>query len=244
VWWVQYSFRGEKHRESSESPKKAGAVKMLRRRLAEMGRGVLIGPSAERVTFADLMRIVLEDYELKQRMSKPPFGQLRAYFSLHMRALDIARDAVAGYVKHRLATGAAPQTVKAEVGILARAFTLAVEAGHLPCRPKFPLPRVNNARQGFFSDAEVREVLVHLPKYMRPFIESAYITGWRRGELRSLRWTQVDWEMGTLRLERGTTKSGEPRTFPFMAHARLAEVLREQRAMASRFERANGCVCP
>jgi hypothetical protein len=50
--------------------------------------------------------------------------------------------------------------------------------------------------------------------------------------------------MGTLRLERGTTKSGEPRTFPFMAHARLAEVLREQRAMASRFERANGCVCP
>ncbi len=61
------------------------------------------------------------------------------------------------------------------------------------------------------ADAEVAALLPHLPAYMRPFVEAAYVRGWRRGELRSLRWSQVDWESGRLCLERGTTKSGEPR---------------------------------
>jgi len=243
VWWVQYSFRGQKSRESTGSAKRADAVKLLRRRQAEMGRGVLVGPSAERVTFADLERMVTEDYQLRGRRSKPPLGRLREHFPPHTRALDITRDVVAGYIKLRLAEGAAAQTVKHEVGILGRAFTLAVDAGHLLQRPRFPMPRVNNARQGFFTDTELRALLPHLADYMRPFIEAAYITGWRRGELRSLRWAQVDWEAGSIRLERGTTKSGEPRSFPFTAHARLAELLRERREETSRFERESGTVC-
>lgn len=79
---------------------------------------------------------------------------------------------------------------------------------------------------------------------MRPFVEAAFITGWRRGELRGLRWTQVDWEGGTFRLERGTTKSGEPRSFPFAAHPRLAELLIEQRATTLSFKRKRETVCP
>lgn len=78
----------------------------------------------------------------------------------------------------------------------------------------------------------------------QPFVEAAYITGWRRGELRNLRWSQVDWESGAIRLERGTTKSGEPRSFPFIAHPRLAELLREQRGATSALERELDCVCP
>src|SRR5262245_7368152 len=51
VWWIQYSFRGQQHRESSKSTSRAKAVSLLKRRLAEMGHGRLIGPSAERLTF-------------------------------------------------------------------------------------------------------------------------------------------------------------------------------------------------
>src|SRR5206468_5476509 len=68
--------------------------------------------------------------------------------------------------------------------------------------------------------------------------------GWRRGELRSLRWSQVDWAAGTIRLDRGTTKSGEPRSFPFAAHPRLAELLAEQLEATRAFERASGSLCP
>ena len=87
-------------------------------------------------------------------------------------------------------------------------------------------------------------MLKHLPEYLGGFIEAAYITGWRRGELLSLRWSQVDWETGTIRLERGTTKSGEPRSFPFGAHPGLAALLYEQRERTSAVERATGTVCP
>jgi integrase len=47
-----------------------------------------------------------------------------------------------------------------------------------------------------------------------------------------------------IRLERGTTKSGEPRSFPFAGHPRLVELLQEQRARTSEFEREHETVCP
>jgi len=244
VWWVEYWFRGEQHRESSHSTTPGAAVKLLKRRQGEMGRGRLIGPDAERLTFKDLARMIVEDYQLNDRRSRPPLMRLRSFFRPHARALDITPDAVTRYIQHRQAEGAAAATIKNEVAALGRAFTLAYRAGHLPQRPPLPTVRVNNARSGFFTGAEVKELLKYLPDYLRSFVEVAYITGWRRGELRSLRWAQVDWESGTIRLERGTTKSGEPRSFPFTAHPRLAALLRELREKTSASERASGSVCP
>lgn len=54
VWWIDYGFRGDRYRESSGSQRKGDAVKLLRKRMEEMGRGRLVGPDEERVTFADL----------------------------------------------------------------------------------------------------------------------------------------------------------------------------------------------
>ncbi len=244
MWWIEYSFRGEEHRESSHSAKQKAATDLLKKRLGEIGRGRLVGPQAERVTLSDLARMVLDDYGLKGRKSVPPLARLRDYFPNHTRAIDMTPDVVRSYVQHRLGEGAAAQTVKHEVGILSRAFALAVEAGLLPYRPRFPMPRVSNARSGFFTDAEVGRLLEHLPAYLRPLTEAAYITGWRRGELIGLRWSQVDWETGTIRLERGTTKSGEPRSFPFSAHPRLAEILRGLREETSALERSSESLCP
>jgi integrase len=158
--------------------------------------------------------------------------------------LDITTEVVTRYIQERLAVGGAPATVRNEVAVLGRGFTLAVRAGRLSHRPYLPLPRVSNARTGFFTDEQLNTLLTHLPNYLKPFVEAANITGWRRGELRNLRWPQVDWESGELRLERGTTKSGEPRSFPFAEHPRLAELLREQRRRTSEFESENGAVCP
>jgi integrase len=103
---------------------------------------------------------------------------------------------------------------------------------------------VANTRRGFFTDSDIERLLPHLPEYLRPIDESAYITGWRRGELCSLRWSQVDWETGTMRLERGATKSGEPRSFPFIAHPRLNALLRERLRRAKEWERENKAICP
>ena len=42
----------------------------------------------------------------------------------------------------------------------------------------------------------------------------AYHTGMRKGEIRSLRWEQVDLKTGTIRLKSGDTKTGEGRVIP------------------------------
>ncbi len=51
TWWVQYSYRGKVKREASGSSRRADAVKLLKKRLAEIGTGRLIGPDVEKTTF-------------------------------------------------------------------------------------------------------------------------------------------------------------------------------------------------
>src|SRR5438132_985457 len=62
IWWVAVTFRGKKHRESSHSPKRGDAVRLLNRRLGEMGQGRLIGPRVEKTTFTELVRMLVENY--------------------------------------------------------------------------------------------------------------------------------------------------------------------------------------
>src|SRR5437867_2957710 len=69
VWWIGYSFRGKVYRESAKSSERRDAVRLLRMRFGEIGRGKLIGPDAERVTFGDLRQLVLTDYRVNGRKS-------------------------------------------------------------------------------------------------------------------------------------------------------------------------------
>ena len=85
-----------------------------------------------------------------------------------------------------------------------------------------------NARTGFFEEAEFAAVRAALPPALQPLLDVAKITGWRtRSELLPLQWRQVDFAARELRLEPGTTKNGLGRTFPFTAE--LEAVLVAQR---------------
>jgi integrase len=70
-------------------------------------------------------------------------------------------------------------------------------------------------------------VLTFLPDYLHAPLTFAYITGWRvKSEVMLLTADRVDLVAGIVRLDPGTTKSGEGRTF-FMTAA-LKKVLTEQ----------------
>jgi hypothetical protein len=47
-------------------------------------------------------------------------------------------------------------------------------------RPEFALLRENNRRKGFFEPDHYRALLKHMPSYLKPVIQTAYITGWPR----------------------------------------------------------------
>jgi len=70
----------------------------------------------------------------------------------------------------------------------------------------------------------------------------AYLTGWRlTSEILPLEWGQVDWTGREVRLDPGTTKNREGRSFPFTAD--LDALLTDQRAEHDRLKQA-GTICP
>ena len=232
TWWARYHFRGHLFRETSGSAQRADAVKLLRRRLAEMGTGRTPGPDAERVTFEDLARMLTDDYVTNERPSlervRSSLKHLREHFGLS-RALDITSDRLTAYVGKRRAEGAALATIGNELAALRRGFSLAIRAGHLTHRPVFPVLSIQNARQGFFERAEFEKVREQLPAPLRPVVTFAYLTGWRKREILNLRWRDVDFTAGMIRLEPGTTKNKRGREFPFAALPELASLMQTQR---------------
>ena len=80
-------------------------------------------------------------------------------------------------------------------------------------------------------------MLKHLPKPLRPVVEFAYITGWRaHSEVLPLQWRQVNFAAGEVKLDAGTTKNGEGRTFPMTADLRA--LLKRQHAEHERLKKA------
>ena len=58
VWWLCYSFRGKRVRESSQSTRESDAIKLLRKRIEEVGKGRRRDPVSEnKVRMAELFEI-------------------------------------------------------------------------------------------------------------------------------------------------------------------------------------------
>ena len=116
-------------------------------------------------------------------------------------------------------------------------FSLALQGGKLFHRPHIPLLQENNVRKGFFEPEQLVDVLKHLPAEIKPVIRFAAITGWRiNSEVLPLEWRNVDFAAGEIRLDAGTTKNGEARTFPFTADLRT--LLKAQHAEHKRLRKA------
>lgn len=233
VWWVGYFHQGTKHRESSGSAKKADAVKLLKRRLEEAGKG-RPAREAERVLMSDLKQLVDADYFVNGRRIGARFGQawahLVGFFGEKERAVSITAPRIAAYVTSRTEAGAAPNTVKNEVGALKRAFNLARKTGTLlpnEVPAAYPTIRGSRARMGFFERPEHDAVRKALPPDEGDVAEYLYWTGWRKGEALGLRWSDVDEKARVLRIE--TTKTGEPRTLPYGALPQLVALIEHRR---------------
>jgi integrase len=218
-------------------------VKLLKRRLAEMGAGRLVGPDADKTTFEDMVRMLLDNYKLNgQRSAKrveTALVHLRAFFTF-ARVPDITSDRIAAYIRTRQEAEAAPATIGYELACLKRAFNLAVQAGKATHRPYIPSVRVDNARKGFFEPVDFAAVGAKLPPALRSYVGFLYLTGWRAGEARGLTWADVNFEAGVVRLEPGTTKNREGREFPFAVLQPLADLLKQQRDQTRELERRSG----
>jgi len=246
VWWERWAYRGKILRQSSKSTNRADAVKLLKRKLGEVGRGRVHSADVERTTLKDLCEMLRNDYRQNQRRSlgrvESGLGHLTEHFG-DARAHDITTDRITAYVVARQVAKAANATINRELAALKRMFRLGEISGKVAQRPYVPMLREDNARKGFFEAAEFQAVHAALPEALKPVAETAYVTGWRiRSELLTRRWTHVDFTAGWIRLEPGETKNREGRMFPLTPTLRVA--LERQRAYTRAIEHATGQVIP
>lgn len=244
VWWVGFSVNGEKQQESAKTEDKEEAQKFLTRRLRELD---LLGPrrqDLDKIEYEKLAERIRRDYERNDRRSdiEKRLKHLDFFFG-GRRVTEIRDDLVEAYVDFRLDDGAANATVNRELAALRRMFTLGDRA-NLVIPDRVPdlashMLEENNVRKGFWTEDEFRDLLDALPERLRPLVEFAYVTGWRRGELLSRDWKHVDWEHNSLRLEPGESKSKEGREFPLTEH--LRDVLERQLERKQETEEKHGC---
>jgi integrase len=181
-----------------------------------------------------------------RRMTAISTADIRAYVTQRQQSTEIVRGehtmarkdgTIRRVPEHRrTTTGVSNGEINRELTILKRMYTLAVQGGKLYARPHIPLLKEDNVRAGFFEPEQFDSVRAHVPAHLRNVATVAYVTGWRtRSEILPLEWRQVDFQAGELRLDAGTTKNGEARTFPMTADLRRA--LEEQREQADRLKR-------
>ncbi|MQG57758.1 MAG: site-specific integrase, partial [SAR202 cluster bacterium] len=145
------------------------------------------------------------------------------------RMAHITPDDVQLYVEQRQRGGAANATINRELAALKRMFSLAIKRGRLFYGPYIPLLHENNIRQGFFEREQFEALRGHLPAELRGLVTLAYYTGWRmQSEVFPLRWPQVDRQVGTIRLEPGTTKNSDGRTFAYAEIGELRQAIETQ----------------
>jgi integrase len=227
---IRYYRNGIRHAESSHSDKLGVAKELLRRRMNEICAGTFIEAHDRKVTVDTLYHALLDDYRNNQMRSLectlerwqsparngeelPPPGRLKQFFS-GIRAITVTTDTLNRYVAKCLDEGIGPDTVNRDLAALRRAFYLGLRAGKLQKVPRFPHLKEPAPRSGFVEEAEYRKLVAVLPAtelWLRALLATAYTFGFRKGELLNLRVRQISLVDRTIRLNPGTTKSGEGR---------------------------------
>jgi len=258
-WWIGYTSGDERFVESTKSERKTDAQTLLTSRLGDTQRGMVVTPKLGKITLGEGLKAVYNDQKMNGRKSAEdtkrrcekhillhpaidvePAG---GYFSPDRRMNTIATADIESYKAYRLEQNVEPATVNRELAAIRRAFRLAVDGGKLAMMPKVKLLQEHNVRSGFFERAEFDAILAQLQESeLHPPLKFAYATGWRfKSEVLPLTVDRVDLKAGVVRLDPGTTKSGQGRSF--FVTSELRTLLQAQIASVEALKKKD-VVCP
>jgi len=192
-------------------------VKLLRQRRDEIARDEFIRP--RKVTMGELFDLVVTDYSARDNRSADTLTHrlkpLRVFFAM-MQAADITERTLDRYKAERLAVDIAKSTINRELAVIRRAFKLAtkgkaklVSPNSVPAIEMYP---ENNAREGFVEYTDFLALVRALPAPIDDVCWFAYLMGWRREQILSLRWADVNRDAGTVIRRAEFNKTKEPST--------------------------------
>jgi integrase len=243
VWWVRFRQHGQTMRQSTETTDEQTAHAFLREREGKVvALNIPVSPQGDRLTLADAAAAMIrEDYAANGRKSTRDLefrlAHLLAHLGVTTRLARVTTGTVERYKAARLAERAAPATINRELAVLRRTASLARRQYNLVA----PFEE-RNTRAGFFERDSFETVCAHLRPELEALAKAAYITGWRKSELRSRQWSHVDFAAGWLRLDPGETKNDLGRQFPLIPELRM--LLEAQRARAEEIQRKTKRIVP
>jgi integrase len=230
-WFSVICVRGKQHEISTGTPDLKFAKRVHRQKLDELaadrqGLKQFTTPQHRQLQFGSLLDDLVSDYRVRRVKSLASvlshIKPLRDHFG-DWRAVGINFRAIETYITMRREAEKSNATINRELELLRRALRLAHDRQLLPSIPKVRVLPENNTRQGFFERPDLEAVVSALPAYLQDFTRFAYLTGWRKGEITSLRWADVDRDAGAIRLRPEAAKTGRGRTV--MLEGDLAELI-------------------
>ena len=231
ICWIAFSYRGKEYRHSAKTYSKREAEKVLAHYLGLCARGEFKGfdTSTPEYTVAEMLDGLYRDMEQRQLkdLITPQFriNALKKSFG-HVSAAALTERQIDVHITQRLKEGRKPATVQCEMGYLLQAFRIAKRKKLVADIPHIPSIKVHNARQGFFEQQDFERVVSFLPEHLKDVARFAYYSAWRKNEIASLLWRDI--EDGVIRLRPEASKNSEARVL--MLTGVIAEIIDRRRA--------------
>jgi integrase len=232
VYWIDYYVNGHRKRERI-GPDKRLAETVLRKRKVEIAESRFLEKKRPvTTTFDELAEAYLgysRDQQQKRSWARDQTSlvTLGAYFG-GKRLTEITPAAIEHYRACRRVTisrrgrAVTPATINRKLACSKRMFNVALKGlivlkGGMPATNPMvmvSLEREHNERDRVLSAEEFRRLHEVAALWLQPMLLVAYYTGMREGEIRSLRWNQIDLKADTIGLKPGDTKTEERRLVP------------------------------
>ena len=215
IWWVKYYVNGRSVRESTGVEKETEARRFLREREGRVAIGQPILPRADRIRYEEIAADLKRHYEATGTRDLKEYARRVKHldrFFAGRRVVALGQTDADAYIVKRHTEGAVGATIRRELGTLTRMLRLAYENGKLMRLPVIHKPKEGVPREGFFERDQYEAVRRRLTPDLQVAVAIAYTFGWRmQSEVLMLERRQLDLDVGTLRLDPGTTKNDEGR---------------------------------
>jgi integrase len=178
-----------------------------------------------------LIDLVVEDYKFRKLRSLAVMGWRAGAHLGNLRKLPASKfnqAEIRRYVASRRAEGGGDSTINRELAIIRRGFTLAKQQDPplVQAVPYIPKLEEDNVRQGFLEPDQYERLLEELPPRLKALFVCAYHVGTRKGELRKIQWSQVDFDANLIHLNARQTKGKAARSLPI--YGEMERWLRKQ----------------
>lgn len=200
-WWIDFYYKGRRHRESSESTRKRDGEILLARRRLEVREGTYNPNKVKEKVLTDDFIPRYMDWAVDNKKAttvirnREFWAHLKPFVSGKLLS-ELCLTLAEKYKKARKLEGAANGTINREVTFLKAVLQKAVkwkviEKNSLDGLEM--LPETNELNR-YLTEGETLALIEACEPHLKPMIITAVYTGMRWGAIRDLKWEEVDIE--------------------------------------------------